>query len=61
MLDYIRSAQPELAARISSNKFAKLEDVQAAVVKVMSGNVAEEILKRPRLLAVLNYQSHWDM
>src|ERR1700730_10298523 len=40
---------------------AKLEDVQAAVVKVMSGNVTEEVLKRPRLLAVLNYQSHWDM
>jgi hypothetical protein len=31
------------------------------VVKVMSGNVTEVILERPRLLAVLNYQSHWDM
>jgi serine protease Do len=61
VLGYLRSAQPEVAKRISCDKSAKLEDVQGAVVKVISGKVTEDMLKRPRLVAVLNYQSHWDM
>ena len=61
MLDYLRSAQPDLAKRISYDKSAKLEDVAAAVVKVMAGNVTEDMLKRPKMLAVLRYRSHWDI
>ena len=46
---------------LSLNKAAKLEEVQASVVKIRSGIVGDNLDDHPRLVARLDYHSHWDM
>jgi len=61
VLEYVRTAQPDIAGSLSLNKAAKLEEVQASVVKIRSGIAGDESDSHPRLVARLDYHSHWDM
>ena len=61
VLEYLRTAQPDVAGGLSLNKAATLEEVQASVVKIRSGIVGDNLDDHPRLVARLDYHSHWDM
>jgi len=60
VLDYLRTAQPDLSQKLVFNQDHSFDDVQRSVVKVRSGIIAPELEKRPKLVARLQYKSIWD-
>jgi hypothetical protein len=61
VLDYLRSAQPELYRGVAFNRATGFDDAQKAVVKVRSGIVSPEQENKPKLVAALEYASRWDV
>jgi serine protease Do len=61
VLSSIKSKNEAVYNRIKTNQNSTVEKIESAVVRVRSGIISEELEKKPKLVATLNYQSIWDV
>ena len=61
VLDYLKTKHTDVYARLSFDNAHSVEDVQKAVVKIRSGIISPELEGKPKLVARVDYRSHWDM
>ncbi|MHB8881177.1 MAG: S1 family peptidase [Thermodesulfovibrionales bacterium] len=61
VLNSIKSKNEAVYNKIKTNQKATVENIESAVVRVRSGIISEELEKKPKIVATLDYQSIWDM
>jgi len=61
VLGSVKSKNEAIYNKIKTNQNSTIERIESAVVKVRSGIISEELEKKPKLVATLDYQSIWDM
>jgi serine protease Do len=61
VLDSIKSNNEAIYKKIKTNQNSTIERIESAVVRVRSGIISEELEKKPKLVATLNYHSIWDI
>ncbi len=61
VLDFIKANNEPIYNKIKINQNSNIETIEGAVVRVRSGIISEELDKKPKLVAVLHYQSIWDV
>jgi len=61
VLDFLKSKNQNLYTKLTMNQETSFEKIESNVVKVCSGIIPEELENKPKLIAVLAYQSLWDV
>lgn len=61
ILDFIKTNNQAVYAKLKTNQNSSLESVESAVVKVRSGIISEDLENKPKLVARVDYQSFWDI
>jgi hypothetical protein len=61
VLSSIKSNNEAVYKKIKTNQSSTIEKIESAVVKVRSGIISEELEKKPKLVATLDYYSIWDL
>lgn len=61
VLSTIKTKNEAIYNRIKLNQNSTIEKIESAVVKIKSGIISEELEKKPKLVATLNYMSIWDL
>jgi hypothetical protein len=60
-LDFLNLQHQDVFRMLSYDQAKSFEEVQKSVAKIRSGIVPPEQEQRPKLVARLQYASHWDM
>ncbi|MEO8627309.1 MAG: serine protease [Betaproteobacteria bacterium] len=61
VLDYLKVNLNDVYTRVSFDNARSVDEVQKAVVKVRSGILSPELEGKPKLVARVDYKSHWDV
>lgn len=61
VLDFIRESDKDLYSEMVFDLSSDIEEVEGAVVKLQSGIMPEELEKEPKLVAMIDYKSMWDV
>jgi serine protease Do len=61
VLDALQTAHRDVYQTMLFDKSLSFDEIQKSVVKVRSGIIPEDLEKRPKLVARLEYKSRWDV